>query len=78
MKIKLSVTKQKVEIHTPFIRLDELLKFTSSVQSGGQAKEAIVNGKVKYNGEVCTMRGKKVYHGDRVAFGMHLFEVVCV
>lgn len=57
---------QTVEIHTPFIRLDALLKLASLAESGGQAKVMVQSGEVSVNGEVCTMRGKKIYNGDTV------------
>ena len=76
MKIKLSVAQKQVAIYTPFIKLDELLKFASAVLSGGEAKEVIQGGKVEYNGEICTMRGKKVYPGDTVKYGGIVYEVV--
>ncbi|MBQ3259404.1 MAG: RNA-binding S4 domain-containing protein [Clostridia bacterium] len=57
------------EIHTEFIRLDALLKLSALVSTGGQAKAVIQDGAVLVNGEVCTMRGKKLRHGDTVAFG---------
>ena len=75
MKLKLSVAKQTVAIYTPFIRMDELLKFVSAVLSGGEAKEVIQNGQVEYNGEICTMRGKKVYPGDKVKYKGVVYEV---
>ena len=75
MKLKLSVAKQTVAIYTPFIRMDELLKFTSAVLTGGEAKEVIQEGYVEYNGEICTMRGKKVYPGDTVKFNGIVYEV---
>ncbi len=55
-----------IKITTEYIKLDQLLKFSGIVDSGVFAKEIILDGLVKYNGEVCTMRGKKVYSGDRV------------
>ncbi len=58
--------KQTVEIHTPFIRLDALLKLCAAVESGGQAKVLVQSGGVLVNGTVCTMRGKKLVHGDTV------------
>ncbi|MBE6757664.1 MAG: RNA-binding S4 domain-containing protein [Ruminococcaceae bacterium] len=58
--------KQTVEIHTPFIRLDALLKLCAAVESGGQAKVLVQGGQVLVNGEVCTMRGKKLVQGDTV------------
>lgn len=57
-----------IEIHTEFIKLQDLLKFANLVESGGIAKEIIQNGEVQVNGEVCTMRGKKIRPGDVVLF----------
>lgn len=58
--------KQTVKIKTEFIKLDSLLKFAGIMESGGEAKEVVQGGKVKVNGEVCTMRGKKIRPGDMV------------
>lgn len=58
-----------LKIQTEFIRLDALLKLGNLVQSGGEAKFIIQDGNVKVNGEVCTMRGKKIRAGDTVNFG---------
>lgn len=55
-----------VKITTEFIKLDQLLKFAGAVAIGSEAKEIILDGKVKVNGEVCTMRGKKIRSGDTV------------
>lgn len=57
------------KIQTEFIRLDALLKLTSVVETGGQAKWMIQNGEVLLNGEVCTQRGKKIRPGDTVTVG---------
>lgn len=57
----------KVKITTEFIKLDALLKFASLVGSGGEAKALIQDGFVLVNGEVCTMRGKKIRPGDVVS-----------
>lgn len=57
----------EIKINTEFIKLDSLLKFASLVGSGGEAKVLIQDGKVLVNGEVCTMRGKKIRSGDTVA-----------
>ena len=54
-------------ISTEFIKLEAALKFANAVPSGGMAKTLIQEGYVKVNGEVCTMRGKKLYPGDTVA-----------
>ncbi len=58
----------EVKINTEYIKLDQLLKFSNLVSTGGQAKEEILNGKVKLNGVVELRRGKKVYKGDIVDF----------
>lgn len=58
---------EKILIHTEFIKLDSLLKLAGLVETGGEAKLLIQNGQVEVNGEVCTMRGKKLRAGDTVA-----------
>lgn len=55
------------EISTEFIKLDSLLKFADLTDTGGFAKELIQQGGVRVNGEVCTMRGKKIRSGDEVS-----------
>ena len=48
------------------------MKFANLVESGGMAKECVQSGEVMVNGEVCTMRGKKIRPGDDVCFeGQH-------
>ncbi|MCR4862923.1 MAG: RNA-binding S4 domain-containing protein [Ruminococcus sp.] len=63
------MSKNSIKITTEFIKLDALLKFASMVGSGGEAKNLIQNGEVLVNGEVCTMRGKKIRPGDTVTLG---------
>ena len=57
-----------ITITTEFIKLQDLLKLATLVGTGGEAKIVIQNGDVSVNGEVCTMRGKKIRPGDTVAF----------
>ena len=57
-----------ITITTEFIKLQDLLKLANLVGTGGEAKIVIQNGDVSVNGEVCTMRGKKIRPGDTVAF----------
>ena len=59
---------RKIIIHTEFIKLQDLLKFANLVETGGMAKECVQCGEVTVNGEVCTMRGKKIRPGDVVEF----------
>lgn len=56
--------KNFIEITTEFIKLDQLLKFAGIAETGGHAKEIIAASEVILNGEVCTMRGKKIKDGD--------------
>ena len=61
-----------ITITTEFIKLQDVLKFANLVETGGEAKERIQAGQVSVNGEVCTMRGKKIRPGDDVLFdGQH-------
>lgn len=57
-----------VMIGTEFIKLESALKLANAVPTGGQAKMLIQEGEAKVNGSVCTMRGKKLYPGDRFEF----------
>ena len=57
-----------VAITSEFIKLEAALKFTNAVSSGGIAKAVIQDSLVKVNGEICTMRGKKLYPDDRFSF----------
>ena len=59
---------EEIAIHTDFIKLDELMKFSALAESGGEAKQLIADGLVKVNGEVCLQRGKKLFPGDTVSF----------
>ena len=62
-----------ITIRTPFIKLDQFLKFSGAVETGGIAKEIVAEGIVLVNGEVCTMRGKKLRDGDVVELeNLHL------
>ncbi len=54
------------KIETEFIRLQDLLKYEGLCETGGFAKVRIQAGEVRVNGEVCTMRGKKLRSGDSV------------
>ena len=75
MKIKLTQLSEKISITTDFIKLDAFLKFANDVPSGGAAKDIVLDGKVKVNGEVCLQRGKKLVPGDRVEISGKIFEV---
>lgn len=67
--------EQIVKIDTEYIRLDALLKLAGAFETGGQAKLSIQNGEVLVNGEVCTMRGKKMRQGDSAQFAGVTYRV---
>ena len=58
-----------IRITTPFIKLEALLKYAGLVGTGGESKIRITEGEVLVNGEVCTVRGRKLHPGDRVELG---------
>lgn len=62
------MAQKTVSITTEFIKLEALLKLANLVGTGGEAKMLIQDGQAFVNGEVCTMRGKKLRPGDTVQF----------
>ena len=64
-----------IEITTEYIKLQDLLKLAGLTYTGGEAKVMVQEGLVKVNGEVCTMRGKKIRPVDRVEFEGKTLEV---
>ena len=64
-----------IKIDEEYIRLDNLMKFVGMCNSGGRAKFLIQGGEVKLNGEICTMRGKKIRPGDKVEYDGRTVEV---
>ena len=58
-----------------FIKLDSLLKAANVVLSGGEAKMLILDGEVLVNGEVCTMRGKKLRSGDKAEYDKRSLKI---
>ena len=70
MKVTVKVKENAipVTISTEFIKLESAMKLANIVITGGSAKVEIQEGNVTVNGEVCTMRGKKLYPGDKFGF----------
>ena len=64
-----------ITIHTPYIKLDQFLKFCGVTGTGGISKQLIADGLVCVNGEICTMRGKKLRNGDIVSFKERYFRI---
>ncbi len=67
--------KIKIRENEEYIRLDNFLKLAGAVETGGQAKIMIQDGEVLVNGEVCTMRGKKLRRKDTAQIDEDIFEV---
>ena len=57
---------ENIKIDTPFIKLQQLLKFADVVSDGSDAKILITEGYVSVNGENELRRGRKIYPGDCV------------
>ena len=73
---KILPAEEEIPITTEFIKLESFLKLANAVESGGMAKNFILNEAVSVNGAVCTMRGKKLRPGDRVQFDGCVYKVV--
>ena len=67
--------KHEIEITTEYIKLQDLLKFSTLTSTGGEAKILVQEGAVSVNGEVCTQRGKKIRLGDEVQIADILLTV---
>ena len=74
--VKRKETAIPVAITTEFIKLESAMKLANIVISGGTAKNEIQEGYVTVNGEVCTMRGKKLYPGDKFGFEGENYVIV--
>ena len=79
--MKVTVKKKEsaipVVISTEFIKLESAMKLANILPSGGAAKQEIQDGLVQVNGEVCTMRGKKLYPGDKFGFDGDTY-LICI
>ena len=66
---------EKIYIDTEFIKLDQLLKYANAVEGGGMAKNVILDGLVKVNGETVLQRGRKLREGDTVEFNQERYII---
>jgi ribosome-associated protein len=64
------------ELETEFVELYKILKFEGLSDSGGNAKQAIADGRVSVNGEVETRKRKKIRAGDQIDFIDHHIDVI--
>ena len=75
--VKKKETAERVSIQTEFIKLESAMKLANIIPTGGTAKLEIQDGNVLVNGEVCTMRGKKLYPGDKFTFDGVTYLISC-
>lgn len=70
----------EIRVNPPFIKLEQFLKFGNIAETGGMAKMMINDGIVSVNGEICFMRGKKLYNNDKVSvnFEEGTEEYICI
>ena len=73
---RINPAEQEIPITTEYIKLESFMKLANMVESGGMAKNYILNEEVKVNGEVCVMRGKKLRPGDVVGFDGCSYKVI--
>ncbi len=73
--VKKKDTAQALSITTEYIKLQDAMKYANIVYSGGEAKTLILEGAVTVNGEVCTMRGKKLRPGDLFSFNGETYRI---
>ncbi|MCH5325205.1 MAG: RNA-binding S4 domain-containing protein [Eubacterium sp.] len=66
----------EIKIKPPFIKLEQFLKFSGACATGGEAKILIQQGDVQVNGEICTMRGKKLLDGNTVTIGGEAYRCI--
>jgi ribosome-associated protein len=65
-----------VEIEKEPTELHKILKFENMVQSGGEAKFVISEGRVRVNGNVETRKRRKILSGDVIEFDGNIIRVV--
>ena len=73
--VKKKETPKEMTIISDFIKLESALKFAALTATGGEAKAVILDGLVTVNGEVCTMRGKKLRDGDVFSFAGESYRI---
>lgn len=68
MSKPIAISRQPVELY-------KILKFEGLVASGGEAKQAIADGRVKVNGVVELRKRNKIVAGDRIEFEQQQYTI---
>ena len=66
---------ESIKLKEDYIKLSQALKAAGLVESGVDAKYAILDGKVNVNGQVEYQRGKKLRAGDEVSFQGQIIRI---
>ncbi len=74
--VKRKEAPMEVAITTEFIKLEAAMKLCNATATGGEAKAAIQEGEVSVDGEICTMRGKKLRPGDTFSYQGYTWKIV--
>jgi ribosome-associated protein len=72
---KTAATLRVVVLEKIPIELCQLLKFEALVQSGGEGKQVIADGRVRVNGEIETRKRKKLIAGDVIEFAGEKIQI---
>lgn len=59
---------EEIKVLPPYIKLEQFLKLCGAADTGGIAKQVILDGLVRVDGDVCLMRGKKLRGGEKIEF----------
>ncbi|HUR86782.1 MAG TPA: RNA-binding S4 domain-containing protein [Solirubrobacteraceae bacterium] len=71
----MSAEPREIEIRGSMIRLGQLLKLAGLADTGGEARELILEGAVRVNGDVETRRGRQLHRGDVVQAGAEAVRI---
>lgn len=66
---------KEISITTPYIKLGQMLKVASLIQTGGEEKTFVASHKILVNGESENRRGRKLYPNDKVDIDSQLFLI---
>lgn len=70
------MTVQTFKIEGEFIHLIQLLKALNWVQTGGHAQLVVMEGEVRYNGQVYYRKRLKVRAGDTVEYDGKSVQII--
>lgn len=66
----------QIKLREEYIKLGQALKAAGLADTGVDAKNEILDGKVKVNGAVELQRGKKLHDGDMVEYNGEQIQII--